>query len=171
MWKPERVISGLRSWRTSLAQWLLNTFYGRWIVFQLSTIKLKGPPNWMPHQIEWLTKLNDSLSNWMTHHRMVNQIEWLIVEWFTFTIEWPTAHWMPGRTRGAWFILGASLSQTRFFLKFGGVTVFRVFPCFVYPRTQNSCVFGFPSSKLILALEVMVGEEKCSFCFEALEWS
>ena len=23
--------------------------------------------------------------------------------------------------------------------------------------------------KLILALEVMVGEEKCSFCFEALE--
>ena len=76
---------------------------------------------------------------------------------------------MPGRTRGAWFILGASLSQTRFFFKFGGVTVFRVFPCFVYPRTQNSCVFGFPSSKLILALEVMVGEEKCSFCFEALE--
>ena len=81
--------------------------------------------------------------------------------------------------------------------KFGGVTMFRVFPYFLYSRTQNSCVFGFPSGtgasnmassfelvvgqnnflqssenchpKLILALEVVVGEEKCSFCFEALE--
>ena len=161
--KPERVIFGLRSWRTSLAQWLLNTFYGRWIVFQFSTIKLKGPPNWMPHLIEWLTKLNGSLSNWMTHHRMVHQIEWLIIEWFTLTIEWPTAHWMPGRTRGAWFILGASLSQARFFLKFGGVTVFRVFPCFVYPRNQNSCVFGFPSgtgaSNMASSFELVVGQK------------
>ena len=104
---------------------------------------------------------------------------------------------MPSRTRGAWFVLGASLSQTRFFLKFGSVTVSRVFPCYVCSRTQNSCVFGFPSRvsqrvgqvtwhplltwswtknrflqssenfhpKLILALEVVVGEEKCPFFF------
>ena len=75
------------------------------------TTKLNASANWMAHQTEWLTfKLNDSSSNgppnWMAHYWMIH-----------FTIEWPTAHWMPGRTRGAWFMLGASLSQASFLFK------------------------------------------------------
>ena len=144
-----------------------------------------------------VAELNGLLTNWMTHYLMAQKTELLSIEWFTLTIQGATAHWMPSRTRGAWFVLGASLSQTRFFLKFGSVTVSRVFPCYVCSRTQKSCVFGFPSRvsqrvgqvtwhplltwswtknrfmqssenfhpKLILALEVVVGEEKCPFFF------
>ena len=119
--------------------------------------KLNASPNWMAHQTEWLTfKLNDSSSNgppnWMAHYWMIH---------FPYRVTHRALN--AGRTRGAWFILGASLSQTRFFFKFGGVTVFRVFPCFVYPRTQNSCGFGFPSgtgaSNMASSFELVVGQK------------
>ena len=119
--------------------------------------KLNASPNWMAHQTEWLTfKLNDSSSNgppnWMAHYWMIH-----------FHYRMTHCALNAGRTRGAWFILGASLSQARFFLKFGGVTVFRVFPCFVYPRNQNSCVFGFPSgtgaSNMASSFELVVGQK------------
>ena len=82
-----------------------------------------------------VAELNGLLTNWMTHYLMAQKTELLSIEWFTLTIQGATAHWMPSRTRGAWFVLGASLSQTRFFLKFGSVTVSRVFPCYVCSRT------------------------------------
>ena len=138
---------GLRSWRTSLAQWFLITSLWR------MDCVLTGL-----YQIERPTKLNAS-PNWMAHF----QIEWL-------TIEWPTKlnclllNGPPNRMGHHWVIhfhyrvahraLNAgpnarNLVYTRrqpfageIFLKLG---LFRIFPCFVYPRIQNSYVFGFPS--------------------------
>ena len=160
---------GLRSWRRSLAQWFLITSL------------------WWP--------------NWMGYL----QIEWLII-WWLKKPNHPVIHsYYPGGHRALNAEPNArSLVCTRrqpiadeIFLKFGSVTVSRVFPCYVYSRTQNSCVFGFPSRvsqrvgqvtwhplltwswtknrflqssenfhpKLILALEVVVGEEKYPFFF------
>ena len=80
-----------------------------------------------------VAELNGLLTNWMTHYLMAQKTELLSIEWFTLTIQGATAHWMPSRTRGAWFVLGASLSQTRFFLKFGSVTVSQ---CLGYSRVM-----------------------------------
>ena len=86
---------------------------------------------WMAYQIEWFAKLTGSF-------------EWLM------DIKWPTEYWVPRRTRGAWCILGANLSQARFFLKYGYDKVFWVAPSLeyrrvlVYPRNQNTSVFGIP---------------------------
>ena len=103
-------------------------------LFQLSSIKLKGPPNWIPHQIEWLTELNGLLSNWMTHYLMAQKTESLRGYWMIHSY-----------SLGAHRALNAepnarSLVCTRrqpivdeIFLKFGSVTVFGVFPCYVIP--------------------------------------
>ena len=145
----------------------------------------------MAHRTERVTfKLNDSLSNgsknritqyWMIHSYSLGAHRALNAE--------PNARSLVCTRRQP--------IADEIFLKFGSVTVFRVFPCYVYSRTQNSCVFGFPSGfsqrvgqvtwhplltwswtknrflqssenfhlKLILALEVVVGEEKCPFFF------
>ena len=93
------------------------------------------------------------------------QIEWLIIEWST-------------KLNGSLLNDSLSLSNdplrmvyTRrqsiageIFLKFGGVTMFRVFPCFVYSRNQNSCIFGFPSgteaSNMASSFELVVGQKQ-----------
>ena len=145
----------------------------------------------MAHRTERVTfKLNDSLSNgsknritqyWMIHSYSLGAHRALNAE--------PNARSLVCTRRQP--------IADEIFLKFGSVTVFRVFPWYVYSRTQNSCVFGFPSGfsqrvgqvtwhplltwswtknrflqssenfhpKLILALEVVVGEEKCPFFF------
>ena len=103
--------------------------------------KLNASPNWMAHQSEWLTfKLNDSSSNgppnWMAHYWMIH---------FHYRMTHCALNAGPN-ARSLVYTRRQSIAGEIFF-KFGGVTVFRVFPCFVYPRTQNSCVFGFPSGK------------------------
>ena len=111
--------------------------------------------NWL---IERPTKLN-ALPNWMAHF----QIEWLIIEWPT-KLNGLLLNGPPNRMGHHWVIHfhyrvahrassagpnARNLVYTRrqpiageSFLKLG---VFRIFPCFVYSRSQNSYVFGFPS--------------------------
>ena len=103
------------------------------------------------------------------------QIEWLIIEWSTklngsllndslsLSSDPPRIECRAEREEPG--LYSAPVYRRRdFFLKFGGVTVFRVFPCFVYPRTQNSCVFGFPSgteaSNMASSFELVVGQKQ-----------
>ena len=102
------------------------------------------------------------------------QIEWLIIEWstklngsllndsFSLSSDPPRIECRAEREEPG--LYSAPVYRRRvFYLKFGGVTVFRVFPCFVYPRTQNSCVFGFPSgteaSNMASSFELVVGQK------------
>ena len=122
------------------------------------TTKPNASANWMAHQTEWLTfKLNDSSSNgppnWMAHYWMIH---------FHYRVTHRALNAGPN-ARSLVYTRRQSIADEIFFLKFGGVTVFRVFPCFVYPRTQNSCVFGFPSgtgaSNMASSFELVVGQK------------
>ena len=130
-----------------------NWLVSNWKAHQTECLtKLNGSPNWMAHQIEWLTKLNGSLSNRMTHYRMAHQIELLAIEWPTKPNESPLSDSLSlssgspriecRAVREEPGLYSAPAYRRRDFLKLG---VFRIFPCFVYPRIQNSYVFGFPS--------------------------
>lgn len=91
-WTPTK-LNGSRNWMAHQIEWLT---------------KMTGSPNWIAHQSEWLTKLNGSLSNWMTHHWKARKTEWVTIEWLT-VLNGSLSNEKLGRTRGAWYILGASL--------------------------------------------------------------
>ena len=109
-------------------------------------------------QIEWLTfKLNDSLSNgppnWMAHYWMIH---------FHYRMTHCAFNAGPN-ARSLVYTRRQSIAG-EIFLKFGGVTMFRVFPCFVYSRNQNSRIFGFPSgteaSNMASSFELVVGQKQ-----------
>ena len=104
-----------------------------WLTIKWLT-KLNGSPNWMTHKLDG-SLLSGSLLNLMAHYQMLDgslwngwpnwvadtldcplpNIGWLTSRyWITFTIEWLIAHWVLGRTRGAYCIIGASLLPAKF---------------------------------------------------------
>ena len=115
---------------------LLSGSLLKWMAYYqiLDGSLLNGSPNWMAHKLDG-SLLSGSLLNLMAHYQMLDgslwngwpnwvadtlvcplpNIGWLTSRyWITFTIEWLIAHWVLGRTRGAYCIIGASLLPAKF---------------------------------------------------------
>ena len=138
-----------------------------WLTIKWLT-KLNGSPNWMTHKLDG-SLLSGSLLNLMAHYQMLDgslwngwpnwvadtldcplpNIGWLTSRyWITFTIEWLIAHWVLGRTRGA-YCISAPVSCRRNFLS----AALAVSGPFDFPSKKSSLVYFAHDNGLLKLFE------------------